>query len=166
MEELTLTTAKTKDMAFDLKEHPHRRLNLLTGEWILVSPHRMKRPWQGKVEPVPPDNRPSYDPKCYLCPGNTRADGTVNPKYTDSFVFTNDFAALLPDTPEGEFNSDGLLQAKSERGTCRVISFTPDHSLTLPELEVNAIEKVVKLWMDDFRNLSEDKSIKYIQIFE
>jgi UDPglucose--hexose-1-phosphate uridylyltransferase len=153
-------------MAFDLKEHPHRRLNLLTGDWILVSPHRMKRPWQGKVEAVPPDNRPSYDPKCYLCPGNTRADGTVNPKYTDSFVFTNDFAALLPDTPEGNFNTDGLLQAASERGTCRVISFTPDHSLTLPELDVAAIEKVVRLWMDDFRQLAEDKSIRYIQIFE
>ena len=153
-------------MAFDLKEHPHRRLNLLTGEWILVSPHRMKRPWQGKVEAIPPDNRPAYDPKCYLCPGNTRADGTVNPKYTDSFVFTNDFAALLPDAPEGNMNTGGLLQANSERGTCRVISFTPDHSLTLPELEVSAIEKVIKLWMDDFKNLSQDKSIKYIQIFE
>jgi UDPglucose--hexose-1-phosphate uridylyltransferase len=151
---------------FDLKEHPHTRLNILTGDWVLVSPHRMKRPWQGKVEQVPPDNRPSYDPKCYLCPGNTRADGTVNPKYTDSFVFTNDFAALLPESPEGSFEADNLLQAKSERGTCRVISFTPDHSLTLPELDVTAIKKVVELWIEDFKFLSSDTSIKYIQIFE
>jgi UDPglucose--hexose-1-phosphate uridylyltransferase len=151
---------------FDLKEHPHTRLNILTGDWVLVSPHRMKRPWQGKVEQVPPDNRPSYDPKCYLCPGNTRADGTVNPKYTDSFVFTNDFAALLPESPEGSFEADNLLQAKSERGTCRVISFTPDHSRTLPELDVTAIKKVVELWIEDFKFLSSDTSIKYIQIFE
>src|SRR4051794_16564452 len=118
--------------AFNVKEHSHTRLNLLTGDWILVSPQRMKRPWQGKVEPVPPDDRPSYDPKCYLCPRNTRADGDVNPDYKFSFVFTNDYSALLEDTPDGSFNVNGLLSAKSEKGICRVISFSPDHSLTLP----------------------------------
>ncbi len=151
---------------FDLHEHPHTRLNLLTGEWILVSPHRTKRPWQGKVETVPADNRPTYDPKCYLCPGNERADGSKNPVYTDSFVFTNDFAALLADTPEGEINVEGLLKAQSEKGTCRVISFSPDHSLTLPLVSVDGIKKVIELWQEEYKNLSNDPSIKYIQIFE
>ncbi|MEI6950000.1 UDP-glucose--hexose-1-phosphate uridylyltransferase [Paraflavisolibacter sp. H34] len=152
--------------AFDPKEHPHTRLNLLTGEWILVSPHRTKRPWQGKVESVPPDDRPSYDPKCYLCPGNSRADGSQNPAYTDSFVFTNDFAALLPDAPPGALNVGGLLQAQSEKGTCRVISFSPDHSLTLPLLSQEGIEKVIELWQQEYADLSADPSLKYIQIFE
>ncbi|RPD51536.1 UDP-glucose--hexose-1-phosphate uridylyltransferase [Paracnuella aquatica] len=151
---------------FDYKEHPHNRYNLLTGDWILVSPHRTKRPWQGKVEPVPPDNRPAYDPKCYLCPGNVRADGDTNPAYTDSFVFTNDFAALLHDTPEGAFTAGGLLQAKSERGTCRVISFSPDHSLTLPEISMEGLVKVVEVWQREFAALSADPTINHIQIFE
>jgi UDPglucose--hexose-1-phosphate uridylyltransferase len=151
---------------FDLKEHPHTRMNLLTGEWVLVSPHRTKRPWQGKVESLPADDRPAYDPKCYLCPGNTRADGSVNPSYTDSFVFTNDFSALLSDTPDGSINIDGLLKANSEKGTCRVISFSPDHSLTLPLVSVEGIEKVIELWKEEYKHLSEDPSIKYIQIFE
>lgn len=151
---------------FDLHEHPHTRLNLLTGDWILVSPHRTKRPWQGKVETLPADNRPSYDPKCYLCPGNERADGSINPVYADSFVFTNDFSALLSDTPQGEVNVEGLLNAKSESGICRVISFSPDHSLTLPLVSVEGIEKVIELWQKEFSDLSEDPSLKYIQIFE
>lgn len=151
---------------FDLKEHPHTRYNILTGEWILVSPHRTKRPWQGKVETLPPDNRPSYDPGCYLCPGNKRADGSENPPYADSFVFTNDFAALLSNTPEGSVEVEGLLKAKSEKGTCRVISFSPDHSLTLPLLPVEGIEKVIALWQKEFRELASDPSLKYIQIFE
>lgn len=151
---------------FDLHEHPHTRLNLLTGEWILVSPHRTKRPWQGKVETVPADDRPTYDPNCYLCPGNERADGSQNPVYTDSFVFTNDFAALLSDTPEGAINVEGLLKAHSEKGTCRVISFSPDHSLTLPLVSVDGIKKVIELWQEEYKNLSNDPSIKYIQIFE
>ncbi len=151
---------------FDLREHPHTRFNLLTGDWILVSPHRTKRPWQGKVESLPEENRPAYDPGCYLCPGNKRADGSINPKYTDSFVFTNDFAALLPDTPEGSFDVEGLLKAKSEKGTCRVISFSPDHSLTLPQMRVEAIGKVIELWCEEFNGIAEDPAIRYIQIFE
>lgn len=152
--------------SFDVKEHPHTRHNLLTGDWILVSPHRNKRPWQGKVESLPPDNRPPYDPKCYLCPGNTRADGSVNPQYTDSFVFTNDFSALLTDTPQGSYNIGGLLEAKSEKGICKVLSFSPDHSLTLPLLTVEGIEAVIDLWCAEFQNLSAQPFIKYIQIFE
>ncbi len=132
----------------DLKEHVHNRLNILTGEWILVSPHRTKRPWQGKVEDLASNERPSYDPKCYLCPGNTRADGTVNPDYVDSFVFINDYSALLKDTPEGSYDIQGLLKAESEKGICKVISFSPDHSLTLPTLSIETIEKVIEVWKD------------------
>ncbi|MDB5245898.1 MAG: galactose-phosphate uridylyltransferase [Segetibacter sp.] len=150
----------------DLKEQPHTRLNILTGEWILVSPHRTKRPWQGKVETVPSNERPSYDPKCYLCPGNTRADGTVNPHYTDSFVFVNDYSALLEDTPGGSLNIQGLLEAKSEKGICKVISFSPDHSLTLPTLSLATIVKVIELWREEFKGLADDPTIKHIQIFE
>lgn len=151
---------------FNSKEHSHTRLNILTGDWILVSPHRMKRPWQGKVEALPADNRPSYDPTCYLCPGNKRSDGTVNPAYTDAYVFTNDFSALLPDTPEGGENENGLLVSNSERGICRVICFSPDHSLTLPVMEEEAIVKVIQLWKKEFSDLAQNQHIKYIQIFE
>lgn len=151
---------------FDYKDHPHTRFNLLTGDWVLVSPHRTKRPWQGKVEATPQDDRPAYDAGCYLCPGNTRADGSVNPVYTDSFVFTNDFSALLTDTPEGVVNVEGLLKARSEKGICRVISFSPDHSLTLPLVSVQGIEKVIELWQQEFSTLAENKEIRYIQIFE
>ena len=151
---------------FDLREHSHTRLNILTGDWVLVSPHRMKRPWQGKVEDLPADNRPAYDPKCYLCPGNSRADGSVNPDYTEPFAFVNDFSALLADTPPGEQNEDGLLVAQSESGICKVICFSPRHDLTLPQMSVEAIEKVIDLWQREFRELAANPSIRYIQIFE
>ena len=131
---------------FDLKEHAHKRFNILTGEWILVSPHRTRRPWQGKMEVASNMKRPVYDEKCYLCPGNQRADGTVNPNYEEPFAFNNDFAALLSDSPEGEYHLDNLLQAKSQKGICRVVCFSPRHDLTLPQMEVNDIQKVVKLW--------------------
>jgi UDPglucose--hexose-1-phosphate uridylyltransferase len=149
-----------------LHEHPHKRLNLLTGDWVLVSPHRNKRPWQGKVEALPPASRPAYDAACYLCPRNKRADGDVNTDYSDVFVFTNDFSALLPDTPAGEINIGGLLQAKSEKGICRVISFSPRHDLTLAEMETAGIKKVVDLWQQEFATLAHDKDLHYIQIFE
>lgn len=151
---------------FDLTEHPHRRLNLLTGEWVLVSPHRNKRPWQGKVESLPPDQRPAYDPTCYLCPGNRRSDGSSNPDYTGTFVFTNDFSALLKDTPDGGLNEGGLLQAKSEKGICRVICFSPRHDLTLPQMSLEDICGVVDVWRDEFETLASDPDIHYIQIFE
>ncbi|GAO41562.1 UDP-glucose--hexose-1-phosphate uridylyltransferase [Flavihumibacter petaseus] len=151
---------------FSFREHPHTRFNILTGDWILVSPHRTKRPWQGKVETLPPDNRPAYDPACYLCPGNRRADGAVNPQFDGPFAFTNDFAALLADTPDGSLNDDGLLIAASEKGTCRVIGFSPRHDLTLPQLTVEEIKAVIRLWQEEFRMLSADPAIHYIQIFE
>ncbi|HMT74349.1 MAG TPA: UDP-glucose--hexose-1-phosphate uridylyltransferase [Chitinophagaceae bacterium] len=151
---------------FDLKEHSHTRYNLLTGDWILVSPHRTKRPWQGKVETLPADDRPVYDHNCYLCPGNKRADGSINPPYTDSFVFTNDFSSLLKDTPDGSVNIGGLLKAESAKGICRVISFSADHSLTLPLLPAEGIRKVIDLWCEEFETIASDPSIKHIQIFE
>lgn len=150
----------------DFAEQPHKRKNLLTGEYILVSPHRSKRPWQGQVEDLAPDNRPQYDPKCYLCPGNSRADGTQNPDYKDSFVFVNDFSALLEDTSIEQFDEESLLVAESERGICKVISFSPRHDLTLPQMDLPAIKAVVDLWQREFKELSEKEWIKYIQIFE
>lgn len=151
---------------FDSKEHPHTRLNILTGEQVLVSPHRMKRPWQGKVEAIATAQLPAYDPTCYLCPGNKRSDGTVNPAYTGPYVFTNDFSALLSDTPSGELNEDNLLISKSESGICRVICFSPDHSLTLPLMQVADIVKVIDLWKAEFVALAAHSNIRYIQIFE
>lgn len=149
-----------------INEHPHKRLNLLTGEFVLVSPHRSRRPWQGQVEETSPDQRPEYDPTCYLCPGNHRADGTLNPDYKDSFIFVNDFSALLPDTESRFIDEDGLLIAETERGICKVIAFSPRHDLTLPEMEVQDIKKVVDLWQHEFVQLSRNQWIKYIQIFE
>lgn len=151
---------------FNYKDHPHTRYNILTGDWILVSPHRTKRPWQGKVETLPADDRPSYDPNCYLCPGNKRADGGSNPDYIEPFVFVNDFSALMPTTPGGDYEVQGLLRARSEKGICKVISFSPDHRLTLPVLSVQQIERIIECWQNEYRTIAEDPSIRYIQIFE
>jgi UDPglucose--hexose-1-phosphate uridylyltransferase len=151
---------------FDFKEHSHSRLNILTGEWILVSPHRSKRPWQGKIELVPLLNRPAHDPDCFLCSGNKRADGTLNPDYKGSLSFTNDFSALLKSTPEGKYYKGNLLRAKSEAGVCRVIVFSNRHDLTLPELDVEEIKLVIDLWCKEFEELSQNISVKSIQIFE
>ncbi|WP_443938541.1 UDP-glucose--hexose-1-phosphate uridylyltransferase [Pedobacter sp. MW01-1-1] len=151
---------------FDLDTNPHTRLNILTGEHILVSPHRTKRPWQGKVEDLAPDNRPAYDETCYLCPGNKRADGETNPDYKNSFVFKNDFSALLEDTPSGNMNEDDLLVASNQSGICKVISFTPKHNLTLPEMSIEEISAVVNVWQEEFVALEKNSWIKYIQIFE
>ena len=147
-------------------EQPHLRTNILTGEQVLVSPHRNKRPWQGKLEAPAANDRPVYDEKCYLCPGNLRADGDTNPDYQSSYAFTNDFSALLHDTFEHKVNEQDLLMAEGQRGICRVISFSPRHNLTLPELNIPALEDVVKLWVREYRNLAHTPWIKYIQIFE
>ena len=151
--------------SFSLKEHPHRRLNILTGEWVLVSPHRNKRPWQGKTETMAPDTRPSYDPTCYLCPGNQRAGGLHTPAYTCAYAFTNDFSALLPDTPEADIQ-DGLLVAKSERGICRVVCFSPNHALTLAEMAEPDILQVIELWQREYAELGSRPGINHVQIFE
>jgi UDPglucose--hexose-1-phosphate uridylyltransferase len=147
------------------QEHPHRRFNPLTGEYVLVSPHRMKRPWQGKQEKPQSDERPQYDPNCYLCPGNTRANDAQNPDYDTTFVFTNDFAALLPDAHDDETRSKNpLLYAESVRGTCRVICFSPRHDLTLPEMSVETIRGVVDVWAAQTAELGQ--TYQWVQVFE
>ena len=151
---------------FDFESHPHRRYNILTGEWILVSPHRTKRPWLGKVEKLTTERRPAYDENCYLCPTNTRIGGDKNPNYKGTFVFENDFAALLPDAPEGSINKGGLLKAESESGICRVINFSPDHSLTLAQMDEASILSVVDTWIEQYTELGSKENINHVQIFE
>jgi UDPglucose--hexose-1-phosphate uridylyltransferase len=153
-------------MTFDLNEHPHRRFNPLTRERALVSPHRTKRPWQGQTEEVAQESQPRYDPQCYLCPGNARAGGHSNPPYEGTFVFDNDFAALLPDAPVGESNEAGLLRAESERGLCRVVCFSPRHDLTLARMEAGDIRAVVDVWAAQYRELGSQPFINHVQIFE
>jgi UDPglucose--hexose-1-phosphate uridylyltransferase len=151
---------------FELNDYPHRRKNVLTGEWILVSPNRTKRPWQGEVSKFENDERPQYDPNCYLCPGNKRASGDVNPHYESTFVFTNDFSSLLEDIPNIKKNKNDLLIAESENGICRVVNFTPRHDLTLAEMDENEIENVISTWQNEFKNLGTNPKINYVQIFE
>ncbi|MEX0772752.1 MAG: UDP-glucose--hexose-1-phosphate uridylyltransferase [Balneolales bacterium] len=151
---------------FDLTKHPHRRLNILTGEWIQVSPHRTQRPWQGKEENAHSTNRSGYDPNCYLCPGNTRAGGQKNQDYDSVFVFDNDFGALLEDTASAELNNNDLLIARSEKGICRVVCFSPQHDLTLPEMDHAQILDVVNLWVGQYNELGQKPFVNYVQIFE
>lgn len=150
----------------DLYTRPHRRFNPLKGEWVLVSPHRTQRPWQGQTEDKSNAEQPDFDPQCYLCPGNERAGGAVNPNYHNTFVFTNDFAALLPETPENNLNENDLLVAESERGICRVICFSPRHDLTLAKMGIVDIRRVVDVWAEQFEELGAIDFINSVQIFE
>ncbi|MBJ6369839.1 UDP-glucose--hexose-1-phosphate uridylyltransferase [Snuella sedimenti] len=152
-------------MNTDLQDYSHKRYNVLTGEWVLVSPHRAKRPWQGQNETVSNEVRPSYDESCYLCAGNTRINGEVNPKYADVFIFTNDFAALQGDSPSFSVE-DGLLVAQSEKGICKVVCFSPDHSKSLADMTPNEIQKVVFAWQKEYKELGDNDLINYVQIFE
>ncbi len=158
---------------FDLNEVPHRRYNPLSDEWLLVSPQRTRRPWQGQTEAPPPVQLSSYDPHCYLCPGNVRAGGVQNPHYQQTFVFPNDFAALLPAPRVADFvdgaNDAGrpaLLQARSARGHCRVICYSPRHDLSLATLQLPALYAVVETWIEQTQELAADPAVQYVQIFE
>jgi UDPglucose--hexose-1-phosphate uridylyltransferase len=142
---------------------PHRRYNALIDEWLLVSAERTSRPWRGREETPAPQDLPTYDPSCYLCPGNVRANGERNPRYESTFVFTNDYAALRPDSPVASFE-DGLLQAQSERGTCQVICFSPRHDLSMSRMNVAQARSVVDLWSAQSETLG--KSFEWVQVFE
>ena len=147
-----------------LSERPHRRFNALTGDWILVSPQRTKRPWQGRQEAVAAGTRPAHDPKCYLCPGNERAGGRRNSEYGSTYVFDNDFAAILPGEEESGERGDELLRGEAVNGTCRVICFSPRHDLTLPEMSVEAIREVVETWVRQTKELGVE--YRWVQVFE
>jgi UDPglucose--hexose-1-phosphate uridylyltransferase len=149
-----------------LSTHPHRRLNPLTQEWVLVSPHRTDRPWQGQVEKEKSEAAVEYDPNCYLCPGNARAGGARNPNYTSTFVFTNDYAALLPDTPEEHGSESDLLVWDNERGTCKVVCFSPRHDLTVARMDVAAIRTVIDVWAEQYLEIGALPYVNNVQIFE
>jgi UDPglucose--hexose-1-phosphate uridylyltransferase len=151
-----------------LTDDPHRRLNALTNEWVLVSPQRVTRPWQGEVAQSQTAAEPAYDPNCYLCPGNARAGGIRNPAYSSTFVFENDFAALKPQTPPSRLDADnmGLVVAESEPGICRVICFSPRHDLTLATMGLDEIALVVRTWAEQFRELGGREAMHHVQIFE
>ncbi|KDN56625.1 UDP-glucose--hexose-1-phosphate uridylyltransferase [Flavobacterium seoulense] len=152
---------------FDINEDPHRRYNPLINEWVLVSPHRSKRPWQGQKEAVNTVALPQYDPECYLCAGNVRANGEVNPAYESSFVFENDFAALKQEPIDFGGNEEGsFFKAQPERGISRVVCFSPRHDLTLPEMDVDGIVNIIHTWQKEYTDLGNVDYINHVQIFE
>jgi UDPglucose--hexose-1-phosphate uridylyltransferase len=151
---------------FDGSKQPHRRFNPLTREWILVSPQRTQRPWQGHVEAATATSEVEYDPSCYMCPGNTRSTGSVNPKYDKVFVFDNDFPALLPEGQHGALDQHHLLIAETETGVCRVLCFSPKHNLTLSMMDPADIRGVIDCWAAESQELGARREIQYVQIFE
>ena len=152
----------------DITKVPHRRFNPLTREWVLVSPQRTERPWQGQLEKPSASALLQYDPACYLCPGNSRAGSARNPQYTGTFVFENDFAALKADTFHGHVDDSGrgLIVAETESGLCKVLCFSPRHDLTLSRMSVNDIRSVVDIWADEYVAIGSLPYINYVQIFE
>jgi UDPglucose--hexose-1-phosphate uridylyltransferase len=155
-----------RDSKLSIAEYPHRRFNPLTEEWVLCSPGRTERPWQGQVEKPTAARLPSYDPDCYLCPGNKRAGSARNPDYESTFVFDNDFAALHLHDPQGRIDENDLFIAHAEVGVCRVVCFSPRHDLTLPQMQKNAIRLVVDAWAEEVQSLGSRDGINYVQIFE
>jgi UDPglucose--hexose-1-phosphate uridylyltransferase len=148
-------------------QYPHRRWNPLRQAWVMVSPHRTQRPWQGEVGQKTLPSTVTYDPECYLCPGNKRAGGETNPRYNSIFTFVNDYAALLPDLPAvTDAPASSLLIAEGARGLCKVLCFHPDHSLTLARMTIAEIRKVVDAWIHEYGELGGLGWIKYVQIFE
>jgi UDPglucose--hexose-1-phosphate uridylyltransferase len=147
-------------------QFPHRRYNPLRRQWVLVSPHRTQRPWQGEVNPSSGFSDVHYDPECYLCPGNRRAGGHITPRYESVFIFDNDYAALLPDSPEPPPDVSPLLHSERERGVCRVVCFHPDHSLTIPRMTLPEVRVVVDAWAQQYAELGSRPELRYVQIFE
>lgn len=150
----------------EFRNTPHRRWNPLLREWVLVSPHRTQRPWLGKVDKLGPLPNFEYDPECYLCPGNLRAQGLRNPPYTETLVFENDYPAMIPDVSPSELQQDGLILARVERGICRVVCFSPRHDLTIPRMKPEEVRQVVEVWTQQYRELGEIPWVKHVQIFE
>ncbi len=148
-----------------LPSGPHRRHNPLLDEWVLVSPQRLERPWQGQVESVASEAMPAYDAGCYLCPGNGRAGGRTNPAYAATFAFDNDFAALGPTESEGGID-DGLFVARPEAGACRVLCYSPRHDASLATLDVPAIRGVVDAWAEESEALRRLPFVGHVQVFE
>jgi UDPglucose--hexose-1-phosphate uridylyltransferase len=152
----------------NLQRTSHRRYNPLTRDWILVSPNRTERPWQGQTEELTHPSSLRYDPKCYLCPGNARAGGSSNPEYSSTFVFDNDFTALQRDLPNLRVDDGGknLLIAEAERGICRVVCFSPRHDLTLAQMTAAEISAVIDVWAEQYQSLGDLPYINHVQIFE
>jgi UDPglucose--hexose-1-phosphate uridylyltransferase len=150
----------------NLSNTPHRRWNPLLREWILVSPHRTQRPWLGQVSTPVAQTQIEYDPTCYLCPGNARAGGARNPAYASTFVFDNDYAALLPNSPSIEVDRGGLFVARTEKGVCRVVCFSPRHDLTIPRMQPEEVRRVIEVWTEQYRELGAIPWVSHVQIFE
>lgn len=157
---------KEINSSFNQKKHPHRRYNPLLDEWILVSPQRASRPWQGQTEKVAEEKLPAHDPNCYLCSGNLRVNGERNPVYKGVYVFDNDFGSLMKDDIEFSEEQSDFFTLKPERGINRVICFSENHSLTLPEMEADDIKKVVDVWQEQYEELGSEDYISHVQIFE
>jgi len=149
-----------------LLSSPHKRFNPLLREWVLVSPQRMQRPWQGEVAKLPSGPSVTYDPDCYLCPGNQRAGGKQTPKYSGTYAFDNDFPALLPEREPQEYEHDGLLVAQTDCGICRVLCFSPRHDLTIPRMNSQELRGMIDAWTEQFSSLAEIPWVRHVQIFE